>query len=249
MQNSIRHLAPTKGDAEDAVTKTEFAAPLILFGFIAVGANTVLTPLEEMFGIKEILIWSPSVTVSFAIHMALGTFFLGLAVVLRYAGPHSIVRCSSSPLIAHPVATKLRTLWSTLSVDAVFDFLVGPSENPGEIYKTPLDHRENARRLQCPTLGDAVSQFIISGIGATAFAYASVLPYSPGGIHGDNPYKALMILSCIFAMWINLLQSSLDGSSHELNPARYHISQWKKSRNILFRLAEAGRSIVSAVFV
>jgi hypothetical protein len=90
IQNSIRHLAPTKENAEEAVAKTEFGLPLILFGFIAVGANIILTPLGEMLGIKEIFTWSPSVTVSFALHMASGTFFLGLTVVLRYSGSHSI---------------------------------------------------------------------------------------------------------------------------------------------------------------
>jgi hypothetical protein len=134
-------------------------------------------------------------------------------------------------------------------VDAVFDFFVGPSETPGELYKTPLDHRENARRLQCPTPGDAVAQIVISGLGATAFAYASMLPYSPGGMHGDTPYKTLLILSCMFAVWINLFQTTLDGSSHELNPVRYHISQWKRRRHIIFRATEICKSLFTAAVV
>jgi hypothetical protein len=90
IQTSIRNFAPTKANAEEAVAKTEAGLPLILFVFLAIAANVVFTPLGDMFGIKEILTWSPSVTFSFALHLAFGTFFLGLTVVLRYAGPHSI---------------------------------------------------------------------------------------------------------------------------------------------------------------
>ena len=90
IQNMIRNTAPTSKDAGEALAKTEFWLPLIMFVAMSITATFVLYPLGERLGINNVLTWSPSVTFSSAFGLAVGTVLLELSIILRYVGPMSI---------------------------------------------------------------------------------------------------------------------------------------------------------------
>jgi hypothetical protein len=126
----------------------------------------------------------------------------------------------------------------------MLDFLAGPSENPGELIHNPLEYRGTARRLQHPTWTASFSQILISSLLSVAVAYTSVLPFSITGTHGDSPYKAALIISCIAATLIHLMQTALNGSSHELNPNRYQARRSWNWPRFTTRITSALQSLI-----
>ena len=158
------------------------------------------------------------------------------------------VRCSSSPLKSHPFTTGLRSTWSKFtSVDAFLDLIAGPSEMPGELLKTPWENRSNARRLQRPRFASSFAQILLSTIIGAMVAYTSVLPFSPTGTHGDSSPKAALVMTVTLTTVLHLILTSLDGTSHELNPKRS--IRVLGSRIIPVFLAGLGKSLFTATLV
>jgi hypothetical protein len=158
------------------------------------------------------------------------------------------VRCSSSPLKSHPFTNALRSTWSKFtSVDAFLDLIAGPSETPGELLKNPLEDHSNARRLQRPRFASSFAQILLSTIIGAIVAYTSVLPFSPTGTHGDSSPKAALVMTCTLTVVLHLILTSLDGTSHELNPQRS--IRVLGSRTIPVFLAGLGKSLVTATLV
>lgn len=247
----ILQMAPTKAGAQDALAKTEMGLPFLMFASTCLVTNFVLAPLESALGIRSLLTWSPVLTFSLALRACALTLLLGLSVLLRYVGPPSVMRCSSSPLLENPFQTSLRNLMSNLTRDALLDFIAGPASSmPGHEIKTPLDYRGNARRLQTPLWTAALSQIFISSFLSSAVAYISVLPlFSNTRTHGETPFKVSIILTCIVSSLTHLARSALNGRSHELDPIRHqsHLS-WRTSSRLIVRLT-AGSLLIPSLLV
>jgi hypothetical protein len=245
----ILQMAPTKADQQDALAKTSIGLPCLMFAVTCGITNFVLSPLETALGIRSFLTWSPVLTLSLALRACALTLFLGLSVLLRYVGPPSVMRCSSSPLLAHPFQTSLQRLMSKLTMNALLDLIAG-SDMPNQATRAPLDFRANARRYQTPLWNAAISQIVISISLSLGVAYMSVLPlFSDSRTHGETSFKVSIILACIIASLTQLARSALNGRLHELDPIRHqsHLS-WKSSSRLLVRLT-AGSLVIPLLLV
>jgi hypothetical protein len=90
VRKMIRRSAPSKESAEEAVAKTEVGLPCLMFLASTLVINFIVSPLERVAGIKGILTWSPTISFFSAFRVAAGMLLLGLAVILRFVGPHSV---------------------------------------------------------------------------------------------------------------------------------------------------------------
>ena len=91
IQHKIRQTAPSPKEASEALLATEFWLPSMMFVFFAgIAQKNIWSSIGELLGINGILTFTPTLSISFAFQMALGTTLLGLAVVSRYIGPFSI---------------------------------------------------------------------------------------------------------------------------------------------------------------
>ncbi len=234
----IRHLAPNKAAAQDALAKTKVRLPCLMFATTCIVAKYALSPLEDRFEIRSILTWSPVLTFSLAFRGCIFTLLLGLSIILRYVGPPSVMRCSSSPLLAHPFQTAVQNLLSNLTTDALLNLIAAPSaEVPSPVIRSPFGFHGNARRFQRPMFSAILSQFFLTILLASAVAYMSVLPLmSCANDSGDTSFKMAIILACIVSSLSHLVQSALNGRMHELNPARHrlHLS-WTSSARLMVR--------------
>lgn len=162
------------------------------------------------------------------------------------------VRFSTSPLLLNPLTNDLQGKLSQLSLISLLESLTGPtypyksSAHPN----TPFQYRGNARRFQQPTYKAILSQGILSAILGYAVAFTSVLPFFPNEIlHGDSPYKTALAVSCVAAIIVNLQQTALDGTSHELDPLRYHANQAWKPSIVKTRVKAIGQSLFLVSFL
>jgi hypothetical protein len=110
------------------------------------------------------------------------------------------------------------------SAGALAEFIATPSDPSKETIAKQQIYTESARRLQFPDFRNLFKQILLSVIVGIMVAHTSVLPFSPMGINAESPQKAALVVSCIFAIIVNLWPL-LTGSSHEINPHRYHASQ------------------------
>jgi len=93
----IRVSAPSKASGDDAVARTAFGLPALLFIACLAIIRLIVVPLESVFGLRDILTWSPSISVSLAARLAMIFFLLGLSVVFRFIGQPSIGKCIMCP--------------------------------------------------------------------------------------------------------------------------------------------------------
>lgn len=250
LTSSVRRLihqaAPNEASAQEALTKSQVVLPCLVFTATCLFTNYFITPLEASLGARAFLTWSPTLTFSLALRAAGLAFLLGLSVLLRYIGPPSVMRCSSSPLMEHPFEAALHNLLSNLSVDAIRDLLTAPNDMPGQMIMTPFDYRGHARRLKSPMWISMGCQVIISTVLSSMVAFVSILPlFSSSRIRGETPLKVSIILACIVATLVQLLQSALDFKKHELDPFRHQSHPSMSSARLLMRVTASSLVIPS----
>ena len=150
--------------------------------------------------------------------------------------------------MSHPLATSLRSIRSKLySLDAILDLLAAQTETPDNLVKSSQGHRGNARRLQLPRFGDCFAQLLLSAFIGVGVAYSSALPFASTGTHGESSSKAAMVMTCTVTTLLHLVATTLDGTSHELNPKRSIHSVNRRSISQL--LAESTKTLFVSVLV
>lgn len=230
VRDMIRKSAPTEARAQNALAKTELLLPCIMFAITAIFSGIILTPLGTRFGIQAWLTWAPAVTLPTIFRGCLCTLLLGLMVISRYVGPPSIMRCSSSPLLAHPFQTALQNLVSNLNVDGLLNLIAAPSsETPGQMIHSPFDYRGRARRFQYPVWSAILSQFLVTTTVASLVGLL-LIPSLEWFDHdwSQPPGNMTIMLACIISSLGHLVQSSLNGRVHELNPLLFQSQMsWK----------------------
>lgn len=91
LRRMIRQSAPSKEKASESLAKTEVRLlPCILFVVSVLFIRFFVTPFEEVFGLKNMLKWSPSISFSSAMRLAIGMSLLSVSVVSRFVGPASV---------------------------------------------------------------------------------------------------------------------------------------------------------------
>jgi len=216
IENKIASVAPTKRDADEAL-KRPFLIRFLMFAASIIVSHFVITALgNDYFTLPQNLSFA-NLSFAMAVRFAIGAFLLGISVVFRYIGPNSVARCSSSLLFVNPVAGALRSVFS--SADSFIKFLTEPNNEPTKWRESKP--KLVASRLQRPTIQVSFVQIIFSGFISCAFAFTSVLPFFHDGLHGDSPLKIALIFSCVVSGLIQVFLTTLDGTSHEINPKRY----------------------------
>ena len=130
------------------------------------------------------------------------------------------MRCSETPLRSHPVSVSIRNFWTKCtSLDAFLGLVAAPSDKHGELFAPSFPiWREASMRFHRPSLRASVGQiFLSTGIG---FVVAHVLPIGQR-FSSDPLAKMVLIATCVLTLLTHLMVSSLDGTSHELDPKRY----------------------------
>lgn len=222
VENSITTAAPTK---ELAIKSLERSRGLLLFAMFSMSIfiiQFIVVPLMKMLGLESILTCSASVSVLSAIRLSIGGFLLGLAVVARYIGPQSIVRCSSSPLLINPYVKTFRRLFpSTRSSSSASRKRCFPDDSREAQFSEGQDL--NPRRQQLPTSASLSAQIVITIMVAISVAFASVLPFARGVALGNiqSSTKMTVIFSCITPIALQLLSTTRYGTNHEINPMQY----------------------------
>lgn len=173
-----------------------------------------------------------------------------IAHTLRTVHETQKVRCSSSPLYINPFARFLR---QKISVGAILIKFATPSDIPiqaprdlpmqpsNEIHSTPPSEqrRTNPRRLQHPSIAAMFAQVIISIAIAAVVACASVVPLAPVETNDGSKRQSYLIMNTIAGTFLQLILSTLDGTSHELNPKRYQSGFFFSIRQTYMSLAPA----------
>lgn len=153
------------------------------------------------------------------------------------------VRCSSSPLFMNPFARYLRQEFSVAAILTRFaspsDLSVQPQRDrtrqpdiaPPPTHLPNQGRKPSPRRLQQPTAVAMCAQVIISAAIAAVVACTSTVPLTPAETHGDLKPQPYLITCSIVGTFLQLIPTSLDGTSHELNPQRYRRSfAWRYLR-------------------
>jgi len=158
------------------------------------------------------------------------------------------VRCSSSPLLAHGFTSRYRKLRKEFSLDSLLIFIASPSDNPGQLIKNPLEFQQTAaRRMQSASFKAIISQTFITVILGILVAYSVPLPST---LFGHNRDDSMMVITCVSTMAVHLLNTALDGCSHELNPNRYRLSQQWTRNQFAVRIKSFFQSLItSTIFV
>lgn len=221
--------APSRARGVADLEKIEITLPLVMFIVSAIAIHLIVAPIESALGISGLLTWTLSISIGDSLRLAAFSFVLNLSVILRYVGPPSVMRCSSSPLFAHPLYVSLQNLITNLNTEAFLDLLAGPN-NAVKVATRPTHsnkaqpYRIAARRMQNPMLKAVLAQIATNTVLGIVAAYVAVLPYLSNSTGNDTPLKAAIISTCIIAKLTHTMQSSLSGNAHELNPTLY----WNK---------------------
>lgn len=223
----IQRIAPSPKDAYEGLKKVEITLPLFLFLLVCGLCKYCVSPLGRMLQIQDVLTWSPCIPWSWMCRAILGCLALSLSVVVRYIGPPSVMRCSSCPLLEHPLQTSIRMLVSNTTVDKILQQLTAPTLNSNAMRtSSSIDHtwdyRGKARRFQAPMLTAMMAQVLLTTLCALIVAYASVLPMlaSLSSSHhqqqqqhdhdASSPFeKTCVILTCLGASLGHLTHTAL----------------------------------------
>ena len=231
----LQRIAPSPKDAQEGLARVKVILPILAFVPVCLFCHFILNPLGRLTGMEWILTWSPRMSWSFMCRAILFCLAMGLSVLARYIGPPSVMRCSSCPLLEHPLQTSLRKLLSQWTVDNVLSLLTAPTDNArlvllpgggGGGLGTAWEYRGRARRFQTPMLVSTIAQVILTSICSLVAAYTFVLPIFHPIFHSKDDDSStglpllfqnntLVLTSLIASLW-HLTQTAL--TYPELNP-------------------------------
>ncbi len=163
--------------------------------------------------------------------------------------PTIVVRCSSSPLLVNPYIKAIRSIFQDPQTQsALRQSSLKAKERfsqPNQTRGVKVSERQdlNPRRLQLPTSGSLSTQIIISILGATIFAFTSVLPFAYDAADGDvsSSTKTTIIFSCIASNAFQLLLTTIQGMNHEINPLQYQSYNTTIQNNFIKSLGTAAQ--------
>lgn len=249
--------APSPKARDDALAQSHLLLPLLSAGFNMVVIRYVVSPIWSSLELGSILpgahipymaafrlaagmaVLGLVVVARFVGPVSVGAFWQGFRIIVLFfykscltfflvSSSRPTVRCSSVPLVSNPVTSTIRLAYARCtSLDAVLDFLAGPSDTPGVLMKSSLStSHSRGRRYQKPTSRAAAAQILLVVFGFTTVAYLTVLGWYQAphvkGEHTDPFVKTVLVVTCVLTSVVNLLLSTLDGKSHELDPKRFH---------------------------
>eukprot|EP00934_Nitzschia_sp_Nitz4_P004048 Nitzschia sp. Nitz4//scaffold114_size70088//24192//26279//NITZ4_005976-RA/size70088-processed-gene-0.34-mRNA-1//-1//CDS//3329533420//4038//frame0 len=213
LQKWLEQVAPSRAQAQQAwqSKRLEFGLGSAVVSWLVL--RFLWLPLVQLLGMDSMQ-FLPSFSVLSILRVAFGLLLLGLSVVLRYVGPPSVMRCSSTPLASYPMHQKFHHfLAHTSSWQAFLTYLTAPSAK-GQSPSPDATHP--ARRQQQPFWTSVASQLLISVTLAYILANYAVLP-----LLGEVPTNQarIVVLSTIVATLTHLCQTALQGRAHELDPS------------------------------
>ena len=156
------------------------------------------------------------------------------------------VRCSSFPLVSHPLSAQWRSLAARCSsFDNFLDLMALPSDKPGVLLQSPFQTLEvqSGRRYQNPYNPACLALVILSTLIGILFSYI-LHPSIP-----NNASPLVLSVTCSFSLLAHLMLCCLDGNSHEINPMRYLNLDPTKIFSFHFKLPNMSSIIFAAVAI
>jgi hypothetical protein len=144
------------------------------------------------------------------------------------------------------MTTSLLSIASKLtSFDAFVDLIVTPGDDNGTLLEPSFSVKQygGPRRYQRPSNAAYLAHIMLSIVVGTVVACIVPLVTS----YEEGSFLALFrFASCIFAVVVNLLTTTLDGVSHELDP-KYYMSPTDRTSESLLPLSEKRTLIMSSL--
>ncbi|GAX23909.1 hypothetical protein FisN_20Hh116 [Fistulifera solaris] len=177
-----------------------------------------------------------------SLRMSFVLTLLGIAILARFMGPQSLVRCSTVPLAPNPVYVALRDIWTDpLSI-------VQPGDTPGKLLTHTFDRApRNSRRFQTPLLASELVHTALAMVLGVMLALVMELPTPQG--HHELLGPAMQWWTSVFIYSLSLLLPVLN-LEHELDPRNVSMnlksSLTRASKNTFFAILFA--AILSITF-
>jgi len=216
-RSMIISYAPSTQAKNDALYQSRWIIPLISFILSRQICVKLLEPVFEKIGMTELLRFTPWVPYMIALRLAGSMALLGLAVIMRFIGPCSIVRCSSFPLVSHPVSSQVRAfLAKCTSFVAFLELIAAPSDTPGILLRSPFSTpgMQEGRRYQTPSIKKCLALVMASTL------IGLVLSYVIHPALSNEMDIVLIFVACSTSILADLFRC-LDGRYHEIDPTRY----------------------------
>lgn len=195
-----------------------------------------IAPIYHTIGIQA---WYPSYKTFIlqTLRLARTTALLGGAVVVRYIGPKSIMRCSSVPLVTNPIDDAIQTFWKNKLA------VLQPSDRPGELIASPYSTNaiSRGRRFQHPTWSAIVAQVLFAIVIGASVAWLSDM-----NDRGEEYSLSVLVVSSAVSV-AGPLMRALDFRSHELDPTRVQLRTTESLRAMMIQAGMwtvVGNSIV-----
>lgn len=156
------------------------------------------------------------------------------------------VRCSSCPLVSHPLSAQWRSLAAKCSsFETLLQLIALPSDTPGVLLRSPFQTLEQqiGRRYQNPYTPACLALVILSTLIGILLSYI-LHPAIP-----KNVSPVMLSVTCSLSLLAHLMLTCLDGNSHEINPMRYQNLDPTKVLSFHFKLPHLSRIISTAVAI
>ncbi|CAB9520441.1 expressed unknown protein [Seminavis robusta] len=220
----LKSVAPNPEKLQAAYEKSQFRLPIsvMLLSGSLIHLMASLTSAKDFH--PEFLQWAPTIDWGIGIRPAFGLLLLGTAVLLRFVGQPSLVRCSTVPLISNESFNIPRNWLRSL---------INRTSNPQLRQNMMMDvnppSQRFGRRYQCPTITAGTSNLIITVILGWITAeimilpmWALLFPTDRLGFDETRRLRLLVVATTCLTMVLQLVFADFSGSSHELNPKQYN---------------------------
>lgn len=196
----LKAMAPP-GKLDEAYQKSQVVLPLAMFLVYGAGLRIISGVLGPNFSQ-----WTPTLAWNVGVRPAIGLLFINAAILFRFVGPGSIIRCSTVPLASNEFINS-------------FKDITIPEPSAWRI-------RTWGRRQQCPTISSFCANMIATCIAGYLVSEYIFLPYH----EVSGKMKQFLDFTCLMTMTIHLWVPNFDGIRHELNPRHYKSNQAAKGK-------------------
>lgn len=205
---------------------------------------------EETWALKE-LRWTPNVAWDVGIRPAIGLALINVAILFRFVGPGSFVRCSTVPLASNHYMNSMRNCHHFMVGFAVpiKPFMMNPQGIGNFVSNSSIPQKRNCgRRYQLPTVASGGANMLVTCLVGFLVAEYTLLPYYQGMAEARRlgpwiDFTSLMTMT--LHLWIS-------GAGHELNPKQFrsHMSGEQYQPTLLSRRAmvQIAKRVVCVMF-